>query len=87
MKVTDIPYNEYQRLLEKANAFDAGILDTSKFVRVDYGFYIALKEQGLIEQFKIISELKEYYLSAIHGYCSQNKMGFSDFVDKYGVKK
>jgi hypothetical protein len=88
MTVNDIPYDYFQQLLKKAEAFDNGLLDKAKFISVgNYQEYIRTDETTLVNSFTTITERAEYWGSAINAYCHKNNIPFADFVNKYGIKK
>lgn len=86
MTVNDIPYEHYAELLMKAQAFDSGLLDKAKFIKMEYGGHIRTDEGALLEAFRNMADCKEYWGSAIQAYCHEKNIQFSEFVSKYGIK-
>ena len=84
MRVNDIDYEYFQSLVKINEEFESCL--KSKFISTGYGGYIRTDEVALLDTFKSITDCKEYYASAINGYCQKNNMHFSDFVTKYGIK-
>ena len=89
MKVNDIDYNEFQKLLNKSESLDKVLSDKDKYFKIDpyTGIYIKLTEADLIKEFKAITERKDLLEDTIARFAAANKMYYWEFMDRYKPKE
>jgi hypothetical protein len=89
MKITDIDYYYFQELKAKAEAFDADLLNTEKFIRIGYGdnkIYIKATELDLIRMYETLDRFNDYWRDCLMNAADKRNMSFSDYCDKFKSK-
>jgi len=89
MKLTDVDYDEYQNLIQKAKELDRILNDDTKFYRINmYGdtLFIRNNETDLIRFYKEISEKANRFNGIIENAAYVNKMTWAEFVSKHEKK-
>ncbi len=88
MKVNDIDYYEFQKLIASHEALNRLLNDDQKYFRIDQysGLYISLSESEIIKEFKNLNDELKKCESSIREWSYRSNKCYSDFFSTYKPK-